>query len=259
MGRSFRHVAITGSSSGIGAALAEFHAGPQIRLALAGRNVERLERVAERCRARGANVTTAIVNVADAQAMATWIAAADDIEPLDLVYANAGLGGVRAMAGGEGEQISIAHELIATNLTGVINTVNPLLTRFCARQRGHVVLIGSLAAGIGLPHAPIYCATKAAVATYADGLRRLVAMSGVQVTLVEPGFVATPMSEGVPQRNLMLWPASKAAARIARGVSAGKAVVRFPLPLALLVHIAGYLPRRIVDALLITAYRRGRA
>jgi len=199
------------------------------------------------------------VDVTDAQAMADWIAAADDVQPLDLGYANAGLGGVLAMAGPEGEQISAAHEMIGANLTGVVNTVNPLLARFCARRQGHVVLIGSLAAGIGLPHSPIYCATKAAVATYANGLRRLVAMSGVQVTLVEPGFVETPMSEGVPQRNLMLWSAPQAAARILGAVEARKALVRFPLPLALLIHLSRYLPRRVVDALLMAAYQRSRS
>ena len=258
MARPFAHVAITGASSGIGAALADVHAAPKIRLALAGRNVQRLEGVAERCRARGAEVTTAIVDVTDAEAMAAWIAAADEVQPLDLGYANAGLGGVRAIADPEGEPISIAHEMIGTNLIGVVNTVNPLLTRFCERRRGHVVLVGSLAANVGLPHSPIYCATKAAVATYAHALRRLVATSGVQVTLVEPGFVDTPMSEGVPQRGLMLWSAPQAAARIVRGVEARQAVVRFPLPLALFIGLVRHLPRRVADALLTASYQRGR-
>lgn len=256
MGTRFGHVAITGASSGIGAALAQAHAARSVRLALAGRNAERLEAVAERCRALGAEVVATIVDVTDGAAVAAWIGAADEARPLDLVYANAGLGGEKALAGPVGEALAAAHALIATNLTGVVNTATPAIARFVARGEGHLVMIGSLAGRLGLPHSPVYSATKAAVATYADGLRRLVTPSGVRVTLVEPGFVETPMSAEVPGSDVLMWSAPRAAAAIRAAVEAGRPILRFPLALGLVLHFARHLPRPLLDRILTTAHQR---
>jgi NADP-dependent 3-hydroxy acid dehydrogenase YdfG len=257
MGTPFGHIAITGGSSGLGAALATAHAVPGVRLSLAARNAERLADVAERCRARGADVATAVVDVTDAPSVETWIANADAVQPIDLIYANAGIGGASAIAGVAGEPMPAAHAMIATNLIGVVNTVGPALDCFCARRQGHIVLIGSLAGRLGLPHSPVYCATKAAVATYADGVRRLAALSSVHVTLVEPGFVDTPMSQGLTGR-ILLWSAQRAAERICIAVQARDAVLRFPLSISSLLHIARHLPPPILDVILSTAYQRGR-
>jgi short-subunit dehydrogenase len=250
------HVAITGASSGIGAALAEAYAEPGMRLSLAGRDLPRLEAAAERCRTRGAAVDVAVVDVIDPVAVLGWIEAADDRQPIDVVFANAGLGGQRAIAGRCGEQMADAQAIVATNLGGVVATAGAAISRFVPRRGGHVVLVGSIAGRIGLPHSPVYSATKAAVATYADGLRRLVAGAGVTVTLIEPGFVRTPMSQHVPGNDLMIWSVERAATRIRGAVAAKRAVLRFPLALDLLLHLARHLPRPIVDAILAAAHRR---
>ncbi|TCT05594.1 SDR family NAD(P)-dependent oxidoreductase [Aquabacter spiritensis] len=256
MASSFAHVAITGASSGIGAALAEAHAAPGVRLVLGGRDAARLAAVAARCREKGAEAAVQCVDVTDAAAMRGFIEAADDLRPLDLVYANAGLGGLRALAAPDGEAIEAAHAIIATNLAGVVNTVAPALRRFVPRGAGHLVLVGSLAGRLGLPHSPVYSASKAAVAAYADGLRRLTARTGVTVTLIEPGFVKTPMAEGVPSSALMQWSAPRAAAAIRAAVEARRPVYAFPFALAALLHLARHLPRPLVDAILSAAHRK---
>lgn len=257
MSERFIHVAITGGSSGIGAALAEVHAAPGVRLALAGRDAGRLEAVAERCRARGADVATAIVDVTDATAVEAWIDVCDRVLPLDLVYANAGIGGRRAIAGPQGETPEDAQAIVATNLGGVVATASAAMARFVPRRRGRLVLIGSIAGRLGLPHSPTYSAAKAGVATYADGLRRLLAPHGVGVTLIEPGFVVTPMSRGVPGNDLLPWSAERAARAIRRAAESGRAVLRFPLALDLVLHLARHLPRALVDAILTTSHRGG--
>lgn len=251
----FEHVAITGASSGIGAALAEIHAAAGVRLALAGRNADRLAAVAERCRARGAEVETTIVDVTDAQAVEAWIAAADAVRPLDLVYANAGLGGVRSLAGPGGEAIVDASALVATNLGGVVATATAAIARMVPRRRGRVVLIGSLAGRLGLPHSPVYSATKAGVAVYADGLRRLTRASGVGVTLIEPGYVVTPMSRGVPGSDVLPWSAERAARAIRRAAEQRRAVLRFPWLLDVALVLARLLPRIVVDVAASIAHR----
>ncbi|MGH6928987.1 MAG: SDR family NAD(P)-dependent oxidoreductase, partial [Dongiaceae bacterium] len=128
-----RSLLITGASSGIGEALALAYAAPGIRLALTGRDGARLETVAVACRRRGAIAQAATVDVTDADAMARWIEGLDVASPIDLVIANAGIG-----AGTEGgfETAEQTRAVFAVNLSGVLNTVLPLVPRFVARRRG---------------------------------------------------------------------------------------------------------------------------
>ena len=91
MTRHHRDILITGASSGIGRGLALAYAAPGIRLALLGRDAGRLETVADAARAKGADVTIAIVDVRDRLAMAAWIGETDARRPFDLAIANAGI------------------------------------------------------------------------------------------------------------------------------------------------------------------------
>jgi short-subunit dehydrogenase len=252
-----RHVAVTGASSGIGAALAQAHAGAGVRLALAGRNDMRLQAVADTCRAKGAQVETTIFDVRQPDRVRDWIVATDARLPLDLVYANAGLGGTYALAGPQGEDGEAARAIVGTNLIGVINTAGPALEVFLARGQGQLVLIGSLAGRLGLPHCPAYSASKAAVAAYADALRRLSRGTGVQVTLVEPGFVRTPMLDGVPSGDLMVWDVAKAAAAILNAVAQRRAVLRFPFAVATLLQLGRWLPPPWIDRILSADFQKG--
>src|SRR5262245_43277600 len=84
-------VAITGASSGIGAALAQYYAAPGQTLALVGRHAERLEQVARSCRDKGAHVEKGTADVRDRHAIGEWLLAFDARKPIDLLLANAGM------------------------------------------------------------------------------------------------------------------------------------------------------------------------
>ncbi|HVB17560.1 MAG TPA: SDR family NAD(P)-dependent oxidoreductase, partial [Stellaceae bacterium] len=86
----YRVVAITGASSGLGAALALSYAGPQTVLGLIARNRERLAATAAACRAAGASVDSASIDVADRAAVASWLEEFDRAHPVELLIANAG-------------------------------------------------------------------------------------------------------------------------------------------------------------------------
>ncbi|MGE3784875.1 MAG: SDR family NAD(P)-dependent oxidoreductase, partial [Alphaproteobacteria bacterium] len=86
----YRVVAITGASSGLGAALAASYAGPGVVLGLVARNRERLARTEAACRAAGAQVESAALDVADTAAIAGWLNAFDRAHPVELLIANAG-------------------------------------------------------------------------------------------------------------------------------------------------------------------------
>lgn len=251
-----RHVAITGASSGIGAALARAHAARGDRLSLAGRDPDRLQAVADECAALGARADVTRCDVTDADATAGWLRAADDAAPVDIVYANAGIGGAGVIAPRTAEPGELARAIFATNTVGVVNTLTPLIDRFVARRAGHLVVIASLAALAGLPHSPAYCGSKAAIRIYAEGLRRLLRPAGVRVLTVNPGFVATPMSASLPRQGPFTWSAERAAAAILRAVDAGRAELIFPWPLRLALAAARLLPTAWVDAALARAYAK---
>ena len=91
MAKSLTVVAITGASSGIGAALARHYAASGRTLALIGRHAERLESVAQECRAKGAATEIGIVDVRDRHAIAGWLLSFDARATIDLLIANAGI------------------------------------------------------------------------------------------------------------------------------------------------------------------------
>jgi len=244
------HVFITGASSGIGAALARCYARRGAHLSLTARNAARTETVAQECREAGAEVRWQAADVTDRETLSAWIEDCDQRQPIDMVIANAGLGGERVIASPAGEQLSLAREIVETNILGVANTVIPLLPRFVARGSGHVVLMSSLAAYVGLPEAPLYSASKAAIRIYGQGLHRLLGPSGVRVTVVCPGFVATPMSQSIPGHLPLLWSAERAAAFIVKRLARDRREIAFPWPLAVLAKLASTLPVQLVDSLL---------
>lgn len=253
--RDPHHVLITGASSGIGAALARRYAAPDRRLTLTGRNIERLQAVADACRAEGAEAAVEAVDVTDREAVAVLIAEADAARPLDLVVANAGISAGTGAAGDEPPEQ--ARRIFATNLDGVLNTVEPAVPRMVARGRGQIALMASLAAFRGFPGAPAYCASKAAVRVYGEALRGHLAERGVGVSVICPGYVESPMTAVNDFPMPMLMPADKAAAVVARGLAKNRGRIAFPFPLYAAVWLLATLPTALTDPLLRRMPKKG--
>ncbi len=244
--RSPTSIVITGASSGIGAALALEYAEPGRTLLLTGRNAGRLDQQADLCRAKRAEVRTAVVDVTDRQAMADCLAEVEARAPVDLLIANAGISGGTSGAGeGEGQ----ARAIFAANLDGMLNTVHPLVPRMVARRRGQIALMSSLAAFRGMPGAPAYCAAKAAVRIYGEGLRGELWQHGVTVSVICPGFVRSAMTAVNDFPMPLLMDADRAARIIRRGLARGRARIAFPWPNAVVAELIGALPPALTDAL----------
>lgn len=243
-----RSILITGASSGIGRALALAYANPATRLALTGRNEERLRECADAARSKGADVACAQLDVRDRDAMRAFIAAQDAARAFDLAIANAGI--TSGLSGaGVSEDPDAARALLATNLMGVLNTIEPLIAPMCGRGRGHLAVIGSIAGLRGLPYSPAYCASKAAVHAYAESLRGRLESRGVLVSLVIPGFVRTPLNRSIAAVKPFEVSDARAAAIIRHGLARGKATIAFPMVLYLAARFARVLPSRLVDRL----------
>ena len=234
-----RAILITGASSGLGAALARHYAAAGVRLFLHGRDDARLAAVAAACTKAGAAVEVHVGDVTDAAAMAAWIAACDHAQPLDLVIANAGISG--GTAGGP-EGADQVRRIFAVNVDGVLNTVLPAVAAMTARGQGQIAVMSSIAGFLGLPNAPAYCASKAAVKTLGEGMRGPIAAAGVAVTVICPGYVKTPMTDANDFTMPFLMSVERAAGLIAAGLAANKARIAFPWPMVAAVRLLALLP-----------------
>ena len=242
--RSPRTVLITGASSGIGEALALHYAARGAALALTGRDRPRLDAVARACRARGAEVLAEAADATDAPAMERFIAEAERFRPLELMIANAGISAGSGFAGESPEQ---ARRIFAVNLDGVLNSVLPALPHLRARRRGQIALMSSLASFRGFPGAPAYCASKAAVRVWGEGLRPLLAAEGIGVSVICPGFVTSRMTEANAFPMPFLMDSGRAARIIAEGLAANRARIAFPLPMRLASWMLAALPPGLTD------------
>lgn len=240
-------ILITGASSGIGRALAELYAGQGITLYLTGRDRDRLTAVEIACQRKGASVRTANISVTETDALARQIAAWDDMAPIDLVIANAGISG--GMASG-------FRDIMATNLDGTFNTIEPLIGRMQSRRRGQIALMSSMAGWRGMPNAPAYSTSKVAVRAYGEALRPLLKNDGIEVNVIFPGFIKTPLTDvnNFPMPFLMT--TEKAAAVIRRGLAADRARICFPWQMAIVARLVAALPLALGDAILSRAPRK---
>ncbi|CAB3782080.1 SDR family NAD(P)-dependent oxidoreductase [Pararobbsia alpina] len=244
-----RRIVITGASAGLGRALALSYAAPGVVLGLIGRDTERLGNSALACRAKGALVDAVQIDVRDSSAMQSWLHQFDDVHPIDLLVANAGVASTLASVH-DWEELERTAAIVDTNFYGTTHAVLPVVARMRSRRRGQIALVSSLAALRGMAISPAYCASKAAIKAYGDSVRPLLARDGVRLSVVLPGFVKTSMSDVFPGNKPFLWSAEKAAQHIQRKLALGRTEIAFPSLLALGMRLLPLLPPAMADAIL---------
>jgi short-subunit dehydrogenase len=162
--------------------------------------------------------------------------------PFDLAVANAGVGSM----GGKFDLAS-AENTIRVNVLGAMYLFAGVIPSMIERRSGQFAGIASLAGLRGLPGAASYSASKAALQAFLEASRVDLAPFGVKITIVNPGFIATPMTEKNQFRMPFLMTVDKAARIIAEGIERGARVVEFPKPMSLLVRFARLLPDAVWD------------
>lgn len=235
---------VTGASSGIGEELCYQLAKEGYAIGLIARGVDKLGVVHDTLVARG---TRALVAAADVRDREQIKAACDTIRAglgsIDLLVANAG---VSANLNVESFDLDNVERMYAINVFGVLNTVAAVLPYMIEARAGHIVGISSLASYRGYPHSHGYAATKAAINTHFEGLRMELEKYHVTVTTVCPGFIRTPLTEGLEDKLPFMLNCDDACRRIVTAIKTKQAVVNFPLPLYLASRIGGLLPDIIV-------------
>lgn len=247
-------ILITGASSGIGRAVAQAFAAPGVLLLLTGRSADRLADITEICREKGAAVEPLVLNVTERAETEKQIVLWDERNAIDIVIANAGVSGGTSMDAAQSEEQ--LREIIATNLDGTFNTVNPLIPRMQARRSGQIVLMSSMAGFRGMPNAPAYSTSKVAVRAYGDALRPLLKPDGITVSIIFPGFVKTPLTDVNTFEMPFLMEVEKAAAIIKNGIERKKPFIAFPWQMHILCWLLGAMPRRLSDFLLSKAPKK---
>ncbi|MBW3660413.1 MAG: SDR family oxidoreductase [Gemmatimonadetes bacterium] len=186
MGRelSGRVVAITGASSGIGAAAAVACARRGMRVGLFARRVGRLHEVAGEVREAGGEAEVVIGDVRDRQAVFALVEAVTRRwRRLDIMVANAGFGIAAPVAETPPEEV---REIFDVNAIGTVWAIQAAWPIFEIERRGHLVLVSSGAALHGIPANALYSATKAAQRNLAEGLKVEAEAIGVDVSVILP-------------------------------------------------------------------------
>lgn len=242
---------ITGASSGIGLELARELARRGYALALLARRTDLLDDLA-------AELPKAVAvgcDVTDAAAVRDAVRQAEEQlgGSFDLVVANAGVS-----IPGHATKFSLAdaEQVIRVNVMGMLTLFDAVIPSMVEQGSGRFAGVASLAGLRGLPASAAYSASKAAMQAFLEAARVELAPHGVGVTIVNPGFVSTPMTEKNRFRMPFLMTAPRAAKIIADGLERGKRVVEFPLPTSLLMRIVRHLPDALYDRMLAPYGRR---
>jgi short-subunit dehydrogenase len=237
---------VTGASSGIGSELARALARSGTRVALVARRKELLDALAKEIVASGGTAIAIPCDVRERMPLHAAVAeAVRSLGPIDLLIANAGVG---ISIPAEAFDAALFEDTIRTNLLGAVYSVEAVLPSMLERRSGHIVGISSLAAYRGFPLTYAYCASKAALNSFLEGLRAEISDRGVRVTTVCPGFIRTPMTAKNHGAMPFLLEADDAAGRILRAIRRGRRVYNFPWQMAALMALVRLLPGRLLDA-----------
>jgi NAD(P)-dependent dehydrogenase (short-subunit alcohol dehydrogenase family) len=227
---------VTGAGTGIGRSLALDLAREGVKVAASARTERNLSLLA----AHHVAVDFRPLDVTDRQEVAN---AVDEIEsalgPIDLAILNAGtwrpLSAQKFDAG-------VVREALETNYMGVVHCLEALLPRMIERRKGHIAIMASVAGYRGMWRAGGYAPTKAALINLAECLYADAGRYGIKVSIINPGFVDTPMTRGNDFPMPFLVSAEDASRKIIEGLKKGRFEIAFPAPLVWPLKFARILP-----------------
>lgn len=238
---------LTGASSGIGEALAFELARRGARLALTARRAEVLEKMVAEIRSKGGQAWSFPGDVTNLDEMKQVV---DSIEkgvgPIDVAIPNAGTHLFTVP-----EQFNSAEYLsiMQLNFGGILYCIEAVLPRMLERGKGCLAPVASLAGYRGLPRAAAYGASKSVAIHFLESIRFHLKRKNITISIVNPGFVKTPLTDKNDFRMPFLVDASRAARIICRGIERGKREIAFPWPFTWVLKIARILPDPIYEVL----------
>ena len=232
-----RYVWIIGCSSGIGRALAVVLSERGVKLVLSARRQDKLDTLNEEL---GGGHLVCPVDVGDHQALvqAMEVIGAHQITLGSAIF----LPAVYVPHDDQKKDIAVVHNMLRVNLGGAFNMVDVVQPVFEAQGHGQIVLCGSVAGYRGLPTGQPYCASKAAIINYAESLKMDLAPYNIDVKVINPGFVRTPLTDKNAFPMPMMIEAEDAAKAIAKGLVARPFEIHFPKKFTYIMKFLHILP-----------------
>lgn len=242
-----RSILITGASSGLGAEMARQFVAMGRNVALCARRTERLEQLQKELfdLYPQAKVVTRTLDVDDHDSVfATFRAFAEDLGGLDRVIVNAGLGDGYPVGTG---RFSINRATAFTNFVSGLAQCEAAMEIFRKANDGHLVLISSVSARRGMRrHGTVYAASKAGVATLAEGIRSDVLGIPIRVSTIYPGTIRSEMTE-TAGRTPFIVDTVRGVAAIVRAIEREPASATAPVwPWIPIGWVLRYAPLRVI-------------
>lgn len=236
---------LTGASSGIGEALAYELARRGARVAITARRRELLDEIVSKITQAGGEAYSFPGDVLNLEEMKSLVDAIEKtVAPIDLAIPNAG-----THLFTKPEQFDSAEYLsiMQLNFGGVLHSLEAIIPRMLQRGGGHIAPVASLAGYRGLPRAAAYGASKSAVIHFLESIRFHLKPKGITITIVNPGFVKTPLTDKNDFYMPFLVSPEKAAKIICNGIERGKRTVAFPIPFSWIVGLAKFIPAPLYE------------
>lgn len=227
---------LTGASSGIGEALVHALQAQCQQLIISARNAEALQRLADQY----SNVSIQAADITDAgQMLSAAEAIGDQFGRIDTLIANAG---TCEYVDVDNFDSALIRRVLETNFFGLVNTVQAALPLLEKSQRGLIAGMSSSVTWLAMPRAQAYGASKAAVRHFLECMQADLKHKGIDVSIISPGFVQTPLTD----RNDFPMPgkidSSEAADIIVKGIRKRSLEIRFPFMFTLVLRLIGSLP-----------------
>ena len=229
---------ITGGTSGIGWALAEYYINEGHQVGVCGRDLNKLPEASKPF--LGKELSCFEVDVTDRAALLEAIETFAKGK-LDLLIANAGIS--------QGDKSShpkftTAREILKINLDGFLNTFEAGFN-IMKKEGGQLVAISSVAGFVGLPGAAAYCGSKSALLKMCESFSIDFKKFGIEVTTIAPGFIDTPLTRKNKHPMPFLMDSKKAAIKISKAIRKKKSLYIFPLRMKLLIILLEKMPRSL--------------
>ncbi len=230
---------VTGASTGIGRDLAVKLAQQGATVVASARSADKLADLAK----LHASIVPVPVDVTDLKAVRTAAAhIRSTVGEIDLAILNAGVWQPLGARGFEAERTIRSMDV---NYNGVVHSLDAILAPMIARGKGHLALVSSVAAYRGLPKGVAYAPTKAAVIALAESLKHDLDRMGLTISVINPGFVDTPMTKINKFPMPFLITSDEAADRMISGLKKGKYEIAFPWQTNALMKLARFTPNRV--------------
>jgi short-subunit dehydrogenase len=230
---------IVGGSSGLGRELAKLLDGRVPAVAVSARSGEALKEL----EAQSKTIKAYPLDITDREAVGETLRAIETAHgAVDLVVLSAGIWKIVGPSDFDADDF---EQSMKVNYGGVINVLADILPDMLNRRAGQIAIISSVAGYRGLPKSAAYAPTKAALINLAESLHPELAEQGITLSIVNPGFVDTPMTETNDFPMPFLMPVDEAAERLLRGLKRKDYEIVFPRRMALAMKALRLMPNAL--------------